>query len=97
VALPFLLGIAFQVARHYAGLIGDQRVRALLLSLVAGAEQIYGGGEGATKLAHVEHQAEQLGLCVNRTDIEAAVYTLKSTQPQAAIAAAPAGAPSGGQ
>jgi len=69
----------FALLRRYIQRIDDERLRQLLLELVAAAEQIYGPGRGSEKRQFVMAQLRLQGLGnVPRHAVEAAVYDLNT-------------------
>lgn len=59
-------------------------MRALVKTLVFAAEQIYGAGKGAEKLAWVKNKLNQAGFDIDAAEIEAAVSEyLNWTMPEA--------------
>lgn len=72
-----LVAAVLALVRRYINRLEDERLRQLLLELVAAAEQIYGPGRGAEKRRYVIEKLREQGLGgVERDRIEAAVYRL---------------------
>ena len=81
-----LVGFLTALAAQYIAKIRDERLRDLLLALVAAAEQIYGAGKGTEKKAYVKANAPA---GVTDAMIEAAVYdTVAWVRPKADESAA---------
>ena len=71
-----LLLAAFALARSYAAKIRDERLRELILQLVAAAEQIYGKGAGEEKKSYVLDELASRGAIRDPALLEAAVNRL---------------------
>jgi len=66
----------FALARTYIAKIADERLRDLIMELVAAAEQIYGSGRGAEKKKFVLEELADRGAIRDPALIEAAVRRL---------------------
>lgn len=67
------------MVREWVARLRDERLRALLTTLVEAAEQLYGPGKGEAKRRFVRERLRQKGLQqVSREELEAAVYRLKA-------------------
>lgn len=65
------------MVREWVARLRDERMRALLMTLVEAAEQLYGPGKGEAKRRFVRERLKQKGLHqVSREELEAAVYRL---------------------
>lgn len=60
-------------------------IRALVKTLVFAAEQIYGAGKGAEKLAWVKYKLNEAGFDIDAAEIEAAVSEYLNWPPTEAL------------
>ena len=74
-----LVAALLALVRQYINRLQDERLRQLLLELVAAAEQIYGPGRGAEKRRYVIDKLRESGAKVGREQIEAMVYELTAS------------------